>query len=255
MKDPFSLPLGLYRHWSTHRRRLALAPFELHSSQRLRHMLVLGKSGMGKSTALSNYALSDIRKGLGCLYIDPHHDDAENLLELIPPWRRKDVIYFNPAEFPVSFNVLDNVPRESFALVAGFILDTIKTIYRLEDTPNIDMFVQAAIIALLERGNSTLLGLQFILDTPEYRKQVIRYIQDPVARHFWEHTFEENMTDRDQREKTLSTVNKVFNLIIDPTLRNVIGQKKSAFDFGKVLAENKIVIVSVPQGKLGLKRA
>ena len=255
MKDPFSLPLGFHRHWSKRRGRLALAPFELHGSQRLRHMLVLGKSGMGKSTALGNYALSDIRKGLGCVFIDPHHDDAENLLELIPPWRRKDVIYFNPSEFPISFNVLDNVPKSDYALVASFILDTIKTIWHLDDAPNVDMFVQASIVALLERGNSTLLGLNYILDTPEYRKQVIRYIEDPVVRHFWERTFDEHMTDREQRDRTLSTINKVFTLIVDPAIRYVIGQKKSAYNFADVLAKNQIVIVSVPHGRLGIKKA
>jgi hypothetical protein len=253
MKDPYSLSLGLYTHNSKRRRRNTVSPFELHSSQRLRHMLVLGRSGMGKSTALSNFALADIRKGLGCVFIDPHHVDAENLMERIPAWRRKDVIYFNPAEFPVSFNVLDNVPPDCYAMVASFILDTIKTISRIGDAPNVDMFVQASIIALLERGNSTLMGLQFILDTPEYRTQVIRHIQDPIVRHFWEHTFD-NMTDRQQRENTLSTVNKIFNLIVDPAMRNLIGQKKSAFDFAEVIAKNKIVIVSVPSGKLSLSK-
>ena len=87
MKDPFSLPLGLHHRWSSRRRRYTIVPFELHSSQRLCHMLVLGKSGMGKFTALTNYALSDIRNGLGCLFIDPHHDDAESLLERIPKHR------------------------------------------------------------------------------------------------------------------------------------------------------------------------
>ena len=255
MNDPFSLSLGSHKRYSRRRRRFTIAPFELHGSQRLRHMLVLGKSGMGKSTALTNYALSDIRKGLGCLYIDPHHDDAENLLELIPPWRRKDVIYFNPAEFPVSFNVLDNVPMGDYALVASFILDTIKTIWHLDDVPNVDMFVQASIVALLERGNSTLLGLNYILDTPEYRKQVIRYIGDPVVRHFWERTFDEHMTDREQRDRTLSTINKVFTLIVDPAIRHVVGQKKSAFNFADVLRKNQIVIISVPHGRLGMKKA
>ncbi|MGE3279581.1 MAG: type IV secretory system conjugative DNA transfer family protein [Alphaproteobacteria bacterium] len=255
MNDPFSLSLGNHQRYSKRRRRYTVAPFELHSSQRLRHMLVLGKSGMGKSTALTNYALSDIRKGLGCLYIDPHHDDAENLLELIPPWRRKDVIYFNPAEFPVSFNVLDNVPTSDYALAASFILDTIKTIWHLDDAPNVDMFVQASIVALLERGNSTLLGLNYILDTPEYRKQVIRYIGDPVVRHFWERTFDEHMTDREQRDRTLSTINKVFTLIVDPAIRHVVGQKKSAFNFADVLRKNQIVIISVPHGRLGIKKA
>jgi hypothetical protein len=255
MNDPFSLSLGHHRRYSRRRRRYTVAPFELHSSQRLRHMLVLGKSGMGKSTALTNYALSDIRKGLGCLYIDPHHDDAENLLELIPPWRRKDVIYFNPAEFPVSFNVLDNVPTSDYALAASFILDTIKTIWHLDDAPNVDMFVQASIVALLERGNSTLLGLNYILDTPEYRKQVIQHIGDPVVRHFWEKTFNEHMTDREQRDRTLSTINKIFTLIIDPAVRRVIGQKKSAFNFADALAKNRIVIISVPHGRLSIKKA
>jgi type IV secretory pathway TraG/TraD family ATPase VirD4 len=255
LMNDFPLELGTYDKYDSRRKRTRHRFYTIHISQRQLHLLVLGKSGMGKSTALTNYALKDIEQGLGCLFIDPHHDDAEKLLELIPPRRRRDVIYFNPAEYAVSFNVLDNVSERRRALVATSIADSIKTIFNMSNAPNVDMFVQASVAALLETPGSTLLGLNYILDSPTYRNRVIRKIEDPVIRHFWKQTFDEHMTDREQRDRTLSTINKVFTMIADPAIRRSIGQSKSAFSFADILANNKILIVSVPHGDLGIEKS
>lgn len=250
-----NLKLGTYAHYNARRRRATHPFYEIDDSQRLRHLYVLGKSGSGKSTTLTNWAIQDIRRGSGCLLIDPHGDDAEQFLTLIPPWRRRDVIYFNPAEFPISFNVLDGVPKERRALVASSIVDAVKTIWRMDNAPNVEMFVHASIAALLEAPGSTLLVLNYILDSPKYRNAVVRKIEDPVIRHFWKQTFDEHMTDREQRDRTLSTLNKIFTLIADPAIRHCIGQSTSAFNFSKILEYNKILIAALPQGELGLQKA
>jgi hypothetical protein len=247
--------LGTTSHTDRRRKRTTHNFFKLDVSQRLRHLYVLGKSGTGKSTALTNWALQDIKQGLGCFFIDPHGDDAELLLERIPVNRRKNVIYFNPSEFPVSFNLLDGVPKEQWSLVASSILDTIKTIWHLEDAPNVDMFVLASIAALLETPGSTLMSLQFMLDTPAFRESVIEKITDPIIKRFWEHTFQEHMTDREQRDRTLSTLNKIFTLISDPAIRYCIEQAASAFNFADIMEYNLIFIASLPQGKLGIEKA
>lgn len=72
----FSLQLGTYPRHDRRRKRTTHPFYSIDSSQRLRHLYVLGKSGSGKSTALTNWAINDIRKGLGCFFIDPHADDA-----------------------------------------------------------------------------------------------------------------------------------------------------------------------------------
>ena len=177
------------------------------------------------------------------------------LLSLIPPERRNDVIYFNPADFPIGFNLFDTVPTNRRSFVATSVVDTFKSVFKLDDfpAPNIEMFVKASCLALLETQGSTLLGLNYILTSPKYRKKIIRNVTDPIVKDFWEHTFTDHMSGREQRERTLSTVNKIFQLITDPAIRHIVGQQKSSFNFYRVIAEHKVFVASLPQGELGMQ--
>ena len=78
---------------------------------RRRHMYIVGKTGMGKTTLLENMVLNDIYAGHGLGYVDPHGDTAEKILNYIPPNRINDVVYFNPADFdyPIGFNILETI--------------------------------------------------------------------------------------------------------------------------------------------------
>jgi ATPase subunit of ABC transporter with duplicated ATPase domains len=46
-------------------------PFGIKERDRTKHMYVIGKSGMGKSTLLENMAIQDIQNGEGLAFIDP----------------------------------------------------------------------------------------------------------------------------------------------------------------------------------------
>jgi len=85
--------------------------FGIKREDRRYHMYVIGKTGMGKNTLLLNMILNDIYNGEGAGFIDPHGNSAEKLLNYIPSWRIKDIIYFNPADtdHPVALNVLEKV--------------------------------------------------------------------------------------------------------------------------------------------------
>src|SRR2546423_3640401 len=99
-------------------------PFGLWRADRRQHTYVIGKTGTGKSTLLRNLILQDIEAGEGVGLIDPHGDLAEEILDHIPPWRIDDVVYFNPADldFPISFNLLANVPEQERPMVASGIV-------------------------------------------------------------------------------------------------------------------------------------
>lgn len=51
--------------------------FGIKSDDRRRHMYLIGKTGMGKSTVLENMIIDDIRSGRGVAVVDPHGDLAE----------------------------------------------------------------------------------------------------------------------------------------------------------------------------------
>jgi hypothetical protein len=109
--------------------------------------------------------------------------------------------------------------------------------------------------AMMDMPDGTLLGLKFLLTSAPYRKRVFAQIRDPVIRDFWAVEFERHMTEREWRERTLSTLNKLGALISDPVIRRTLGQPRSAFDLAQALREGRILIVALPQGELGIEKS
>ena len=105
--------------------------FGIKSEDRARHLYVIGKTGMGKSTLLENLAIQDIQNGRGLAFVDPHGATAEKLLDYVPPARLKDVIYFAPfdLEYPISFNVMEDVGPDQRHLVVNGLMSTFKKIW------------------------------------------------------------------------------------------------------------------------------
>ena len=85
--------------------------FGIKDNDRLGHIYVIGKTGVGKTTLLLNMAVSDIESGKGICVIDPHGDLSEILLHRIPKEKINDVVYFNSkdAEYPIGFNPLKSI--------------------------------------------------------------------------------------------------------------------------------------------------
>ena len=57
--------------------------FGIKADDRSKHVYVIGKTGMGKSTLLENMAVQDIQSGNGMVFIDPHGATAEKIMRLI----------------------------------------------------------------------------------------------------------------------------------------------------------------------------
>ncbi|MEK7528793.1 MAG: DUF87 domain-containing protein, partial [Patescibacteria group bacterium] len=85
--------------------------FGIKTEDRRRHMYIIGKTGMGKSTLLENMIYHDIQSGHGVGVVDPHGDLADRVLDFIPASRTNDVVIFDPSDrdFPLAFNMLENV--------------------------------------------------------------------------------------------------------------------------------------------------
>lgn len=248
------MQLGL-QAFSPYRKQVQHEP--VHNTRRTTHTWVLGKSGVGKSTALVRWAIDDIHADDGVVFFDPHGDAAETILHHISPRRRGDVLFYNPAdrEHPIGFNILDSVPEDHRPFIASSVVDAFKSVWGNSWGPQLEMFLYAGIAALLDVPGSTLVGLKFLITSQTYRNRVLRHISDPAVRDFWETDFAEHMPEREQRERTLSTLNKIGALIADPTIRNSIGQPKTAINFRDILDHQKILIVSLAQGELGIAKS
>ncbi len=226
--------------------------FGIKKDDRRRHMYIMGKTGMGKTTLLENMIISDIIHGNGVGFIDPHGDSAEKILDFIPEDRIKDVIYFDPSDidFPIAFNAIENVDPEKKHLVASGLMGVFKKIWPDVWSARMEYILNNTILALLDYPGATILGIMKMLSHKEYRKDVVDNIKDPVVKSFWVDEFAK-YTDRFAAEATPAIQNKVGQFLSAMVIRNIVGQQKSAIDMRKVMDEGKILIMNLSKGRIG----
>ena len=226
--------------------------FGIKIDDRRRHMYLIGKTGMGKTAALKNMAIQDIREGRGLGFVDPHGEAAEDLLNFVPSSRVNDVIYFNPADigFPIAFNIMESVSAEYRHLVASGLMGVFKKIWPDVWSARMEYILNNSILALLEYPGATLLGVNRMLADPEYRKKVVDKVTDPMVKSFWMQEFA-RYTQRYEVEATAAIQNKVGQFISAPLIRNIIGQVKSTIDMRNLMDERKILIANISKGRMG----
>ncbi|HEX2897521.1 MAG TPA: type IV secretion system DNA-binding domain-containing protein [candidate division Zixibacteria bacterium] len=226
--------------------------FGIKKEDRRRHMYIVGKTGMGKSTLLLNMIVQDIWYGNGVAVLDPHGDLAERLLDYIPPSRINETIYFNPADtdFPIAFNPLYYTDPKQKHLVASGLVQVFKKIWADSWGPRLEYVLRNAILALLERPGHTLLAVTRMLVDDVFRARIVKGIKDPVVRNFW--TVEFEGYPKVFRTETISPIqNKVGQFLSNPLIRNIVGQTKTKFDLSKVMDQSGILIMNLSKGRIG----
>lgn len=226
--------------------------FGIKVDDRRRHMYLIGKTGMGKSTVLENMVINDIRSGHGLALVDPHGDLAEKILKFIPTHRVNDVIYFNPSDtdFPIAFNILENISEDYKHLVAYGLVGVFKKIWADSWGPRMEYILTNTILALLDYPGSTLLGVMRMLVDKQYRKKVVAKVQDPVVKTFWADEFN-NYSEKFRTEAIAPIQNKVGQFLASSIIRNIVGQSKSTIEMRQLMDEQKILIINLSKGRVG----
>ena len=226
--------------------------FGIKMEDRLKHIYAIGKTGMGKSTLLENMVIQDIQNGEGVAFIDPHGKSAELLLDYIPEHRIKDVVYFAPfdMEYPVAFNVMEDVGADRRHLVANGLMSAFKKIWVDAWSARMEYILNNIMLALLEFPGATLLGVNRMLADKEFRNKVVSNITDPSVKSFWVDEYAK-YTDKFAAEAAPAIQNKVGQFVANPIIRNIIGQSKSTFDIRKMMDERKIFIINLSKGRVG----
>lgn len=226
--------------------------FGIRAIDRGKHIYVIGKTGMGKSTLLENMAIQDIQNGEGIAFIDPHGATAEKLLDFIPHERIKDVVYFAPfdTDFPVGFNVMEDVGYDKRHLVVSGLMGALKRIWVDAWSARMEYILQNTLLALLEYPDSTLLDVNRMFTNKVFRAAVIEKITDPIVKSFWTEEYA-TFTDTYTREATPAIQNKIGQFTANPLIRNIIGQSKSTFDLREIMDKKKIFIVNLSKGRMG----
>lgn len=226
--------------------------FGILRNDRLKHVYVIGKSGMGKSTLLENMILQDIYNGDGVCFVDPHGESAMSIIDKIPPHRHKDVVYFNPAdsEYPIGFNMLEAKNEEAAFLVVSGIVSIFKKIWKDAWSSRMEYILNNTLLALTESSGNTLLGVLRMFTDSKFRARIIDRVDDPMVITFWKKEYT-SWSDKYRTEAIAPIQNKIGQFFASDIIRNILGQAKSTINFREIMDGKKIFIANLSKGRIG----
>jgi hypothetical protein len=228
----------------------------MKEEDRGRQCYIIGQTGTGKSVFLMELALQDIINGEGLAIIDPHGTDIEELLSKIPPERLDDVVYWDVSdtERPMGLNLLEAHSEEEKHMVIN---SFIALLYKMYDPnrqgimgPQLERAIRNVMLTAMTDPDSTMVDVLRLLIDPGYAQKFIDNVQDPLVKRFWTDEMAKT-SDFHKSEKTGYFVSKFDRFVTDQTMRNILGQPKSAFNLEEIMAQKKILLVDLAKGKIG----
>jgi len=218
-------------------------PFGIKHADRMSHMYVIGKTGVGKSTLLETMLVQDIQRGQGFCLIDPHGDLVERLYLLC----RKRAVYFNVPDpkQPYGYNPLKRVGANKRTLAAAGALDVFKKMWSDAWGSRMEHILRNALLALLDQPSATLPDLLRLLRDEEFRKQVASNVSHAPVREFWLKEF------KSQHDAIAPIQNKVGAFLANPLLYRILTNAEQPLAFRRIMDDRQILLVNLSKGKIG----
>lgn len=230
-------------------------PVYLSDEDRQRHVYIVGATGTGKSWLMRDMIMQDIRAGHGVCFIDVH-DTYEQIMELMPPERAEDVIYFDPSNTarPMGLNIMEAYTEEQKHYIVASIIGLFYKLYDPHQTgivgPRLEHNIRNAMLTVMAEPGTTFIEVQRALTDPSYVQELLPKVTDPIVRRFW--TDQIAQTAEFHKSEVLDyIVSKFGRFTTNKLMRNMIGQSKSAIDFRQVMDEGKILIINLAKGLIG----
>jgi hypothetical protein len=215
-------------------------------------MYVIGKTGTGKSTLLETMIRQDMDAGDGFALFDPHGDLVEKIFGAVPAERRNDLIYLNAPDRNqlYGFNPVGNVLEEKRPLAASGLLEVFKKIWIDSWGPRMEHILRNAILALLDRPNSTLADMPRLFDDKTFRRSALFYSRNEQVRYFWLNEYEKYPA-RLKAEAIAPIQNKVGAFLANPILKKIVTEPETKINLRRIMDERKILLVNLAKGKIG----
>jgi Helicase HerA, central domain len=220
-----------------------------------RHVLVLGETGMGKSSLLIRLLAAATRKG-SVILLDPIGDTGRRFLSALDAEARARTTWISPTECPIGLNALDPGPRDATSvgtedralteLVA--VLRRVRHQRYLEGGfwgPRIEEVLHAALATASRLPNGTLLDAS----------ELLRDEGDPLASavsgeaRAAVHAFRAFVADHP--EEIAGSRRVLGEIARSPVLRSALCRGGSSYRLAEALRPGAITVVTAEAGAIG----
>jgi DNA helicase HerA-like ATPase len=246
---PDTEPISRLGRINHHRDRRS---FGIRQADRLAHLYVIGRTGVGKSTLLEALARQDAGQGRGFALIDPHGDLVDRLHDSLPRAARKRTTYLDATDpqQPYGYNPLRRVRPDKIPLAAAGLLETLRKLWPTAWGVRMEHVLRNSLYALMERDGSTLPDILRLYSDKTFRAAVTARVRNPVVYSFWNREFK-NYHSRLQSEAVAPIQNKLGALLADPMLRRILVAPEVDLRFRRMMDAGEILLVNLSRGHLG----
>lgn len=225
---------------------------ELSSKDRRNHMHVIGASNKGKSKFMENLIRADLlNPSVGACVIDPHGllvDDVLLWVSHLAPHLAKRIVVFEPAadtEFVTGFNPIPRSYDSLSATVYG-IIDSILYAWGQggEIFPRLRPQLYNVLNPLL--ANKLTLVEALAMFSPHHKAErdvLVDKISDPTIRAAWEVL--SRVSNTEEYRLLEGVINRFSALLNSEYMRRVLSVEENSIDIGQIMAEKKILLVSL----------
>ena len=195
-------------------------PIRLGEAGRVRHLHVVGPTGVGKTTLLTHLIEADVRSGRGVVVFDPLGDFSDRVCERIPASRRDDLVLVDPTEteFPVGLNVLAGPDRYR---TTEFVVTVMARLFASSWGPRTADVLRASLLTLTTKDDATLADLPDLLTNPGFRRRYVSSVMDDrTLAGFW--TWYEALSEAERSSVIAPVLNKVRAVVLRPEALRVL---------------------------------
>lgn len=228
----------------------------LPDARRFEHVMMLGKTGVGKTHALEYLAIQHFERREGFAWLDYHGDPIEHVLRAAARYPdAADRLLLVDLTDPTMSPGLNPLAVTNRSDVAGFRVAAELTRI-LKQRWSIDAFgarteelLRNALYTLALNGQ-TLIEAPLLLTSRPFRHRLVAALTNDDVIAYWQQRYEP-LSEPMKAVFREPLLNKITGFLADPVSRHLLGQTRRSVDFARAMREGKWVLINLAKGKLG----
>jgi len=228
--------------------------FGIRQEDKRSHVYVIGKTGTGKTTLLTNMIQQDMEAGRGLAFLDPHGDAVEAIYAQIKD--KKKVIYFDvpDPDQPFAYNPLRSIPEHKRPMAASGILEVFNKLWKEAWGVRMEHIFRNCLLTLLDQPQADLSDILRLLNDKAYRNRAVGHVQNKIVKEFWYKEFAK-YSYRYRADAIAPIQNKVGAFLANPILKNILTIQKNSsrhnISFRNTMDQGQVLLINLSKGKLG----
>ena len=225
--------------------------FGIRLRDRLSHVYICGKTGVGKSHLLRTMVTQDVLRMNGCAVLDAHGDLCTAIATDCQSHRSDMIVVelHDPAS-PWRYNPMRRQPFQDRARHAAGLVEAFKKQWPDDWGPRLEHLLRNVLLTLLEQEEGNLCDVPALLTDSGFRASAVAKVTDPIVRQFWSNEFD-RYSFGFKSVIVAPLQNKIGALLTDSTSRRFLTQPGTELDLRAIMDRGQVLLINLDKGRIG----